>query len=212
MEKKVSQAVIKRLPRYHTHLQELRELGVTKISSRDLGEKMGLTASQVRQDFNCFGGFGQQGYGYPVDGLLESIGRILRLDEMKTAVLVGAGNLGSAIINNFNFLTNGFRLIAAFDVDPALIGTEISGVPVCAMDTLRDFCREHRPDVGVLTLPREYAHETAALLCDCGIRGIWNFTNIDLHLEIDTVPVENVHFAESLMVLSYRIGDRTKRD
>ena len=212
MEKKVSQAVIKRLPRYHTHLQELRELGVTKISSRDLGEKMGLTASQVRQDFNCFGGFGQQGYGYPVDGLLESIGRILRLGEMKTAVLVGAGNLGSAIINNFNFLTNGFRLIAAFDVDAGLIGTEISGVPVCAMDTLRDFCREHRPDVGVLTLPREYAHETAALLCDCGIRGIWNFTNIDLHLEIDTVPVENVHFAESLMVLSYRIGDRTKRD
>lgn len=212
MEKKVSQAVIKRLPRYHTHLQELRELGVTKISSRDLGEKMGLTASQVRQDFNCFGGFGQQGYGYPVDGLLESIGRILRLDEMKTAVLVGAGNLGSAIINNFNFLTNGFRLIAAFDVDAGLIGTEISGVPVRAMDTLRDFCREYRPDVGVLTLPREYAHETAALLCDCGIRGIWNFTNIDLHLEIDTVPVENVHFAESLMVLSYRIGDRTKRD
>ena len=212
MEKKVSQAVIKRLPRYHTHLQELRELGVTKISSRDLGEKMGLTASQVRQDFNCVGGFGQQGYGYPVDGLLESIGRILRLDEMNTAVLVGAGNLGSAIINNFNFLTNGFRLIAAFDVDTGLIGTEISGVPVCAMDTLRDFCREHRPDVGVLTLPREYAHETAALLCDCGIRGIWNFTNIDLHLDIDTVPVENVHFAESLMVLSYRIGDRTKRD
>ena len=130
MEKKVSQAVIRRLPRYHTHLRELQDMGVTKISSKDLGDKMGLTASQVRQDLNCFGGFGQQGYGYPVDGLLESIGQILKLDQIKTAVIVGTGNLGRAIVNNFNFFSNGFKLVAAFDSDPAVIGTEISGIPV----------------------------------------------------------------------------------
>ncbi|MBQ9926287.1 MAG: redox-sensing transcriptional repressor Rex, partial [Clostridia bacterium] len=139
MEKKVSQAVIRRLPRYHTHLSELQDMGITKISSKDLGDKMGLTASQVRQDLNCFGGFGQQGYGYPVDGLLDSIGQILKLDEMKSAVIIGAGNLGSAIINNFNFFKNGFRLVAAFDADPNLIGTEISGVPVYDVRELREF-------------------------------------------------------------------------
>lgn len=208
MEKKVSQAVIKRLPRYHTHLKELQAKGVTKISSKELGIKMGLTASQVRQDFNCFGGFGQQGYGYPVDGLIDSIGSILKLDVRKTAVIVGVGNLGRAIINNFNFFKNGFELTAAFDAMPQIIGTEISGIQVYDVAGLRDYCLEHHPDVGVLTLPKAYAHDTAALLCDCGIRGIWNFTNIDLHLEFDKVPVENVHFAESLMVLSYKLGER----
>ena len=208
MEKKVSQAVIRRLPRYHTHLSELQDMGITKISSKDLGDKMGLTASQVRQDLNCFGGFGQQGYGYPVDGLLDSIGQILKLDEMKSAVIIGAGNLGSAIINNFNFFKNGFRLVAAFDADPNLIGTEISGVPVYDIRELREFCTNNHPDVGVLTMPKKFARETAGILCDCGIRGIWNFTNIDLHLDIDAVPVENVHFAESLMVLSYKICEK----
>ena len=139
MEKKVSQAVIRRLPRYHTHLRELQDMGVNKISSKDLGDKMGLTASQVRQDLNCFGGFGQQGYGYPVDGLLESIGQILKLDQIKTAVIVGTGNLGRAIINNFNFFSNGFKLVAAFDADPDLVGTEISGVPVYDVRELRDY-------------------------------------------------------------------------
>lgn len=206
MEKKVSQAVIKRLPRYHTHLRELQKKGVTKISSKELGDKMGLTASQVRQDFNCFGGFGQQGYGYPVDGLIDSIGSILKLDKTKTAVIIGIGNLGMAIMNNFSFSMSGFRLIAAFDVDPSIVGTEISGVPVYDAKTLHEFCMENHPDVGVLTLPKRYAHDTAAILCDCGIKGIWNFTNIDLHLEFDKVPVENVHFSESLMVLSYRIS------
>ena len=206
MEKKVSQAVIRRLPRYHTHLSELKAMGVTKISSKELGERMGLTSSQVRQDFNCFGGFGQQGYGYPVDGLIESISFILGLDREKTAVIVGIGNLGRAIMNNFSFAENGFKLKAAFDTDKAVIGTTISGVPVYDASRLREYCLEHCPDVGVLTLPQKYAHETASILCDCGIKGIWNFTNTDLHLEFDTVPVENVHFSESLMVLSYKIG------
>ena len=205
MEKKVSQAVIRRLPRYHTHLSELQDMGITKISSKDLGDKMGLTASQVRQDLNCFGGFGQQGYGYPVDGLLDSIGQILKLDEMKSAVIIGAGNLGSAIINNFNFFKNGFHLVAAFDADPNLIGTEISGVPVYDVRELREFCTNNHPDVGVLTMPKKFARETAGILCDCGIRGIWNFTNIDLQLDVQDVPVENVNFSESLMVLSYRM-------
>ena len=208
MEKKVSQAVIRRLPRYHTHLRELQDMGVTKISSKDLGDKMGLTASQVRQDLNCFGGFGQQGYGYPVNGLLDSIGQILKLDQIKTAVIVGTGNLGRAIVNNFNFFSNGFKLVAAFDSDPAVIGTEISGIPVYDVRQLRDYCTANQPDVGVLTMPKKYAREVAGILCDCGIRGIWNFTNTDLHLDIDAVPVENVHFAESLMVLSYKIGEK----
>lgn len=208
MEKKVSQAVIKRLPRYHAHLEELQAAGVMKISSKDLGNKMGLTASQVRQDFNCFGGFGQQGYGYRVSNLIDSISSILNLDVKKTAVIVGVGNLGQAIMNNFSFVKAGFELIAAFDNDKSLIGKEVSGVKVYDVAELESFCRQNSPDVGVLTLPKQFAHETAARLCDCGIKGIWNFTNIDLHLEIDTVPVENVHFVESLMVLSYRLGEK----
>lgn len=212
MEKKVSQAVIKRLPRYHIHLKELQANGVTKISSRELGEKMGLTASQVRQDFNCFGGFGQQGYGYPVDSLIESIGSILHIDQKKSAVIIGVGNLGRAIINNFNFFKNGFQLTAAFDASPEVIGLDISGIHVYDIKDLRDYCMDKHPDVAVLTLPKAYAHDTAALLCDCGIKGIWNFTNIDLHLQFDQVAVENVHFAESLMVLSYRLGEKMDRE
>ncbi|MBQ5813241.1 MAG: redox-sensing transcriptional repressor Rex, partial [Clostridia bacterium] len=128
--------------------------------------------------------------------------------DEKNAVIIGAGNLGQAIINNFDFFQNGFRLIAAFDADPALIGTEISGVPVYDVKTLREYCSKNHPDVGVLTMPKIYAREIAGILCDCGISGIWNFTNTDLHLDIDAVPVENVHFAESLMVLSYKIGEK----
>ena len=210
MQKKqyISMSVIRRLPRYYHFLKELDRRGILRVSSKELAEKMGFTASQVRQDFNCFGGFGQQGYGYNVHYLYAKICEILGVSVGFKAVIIGAGNLGSAIINNFNFFKNGFRLVAAFDADPNLIGTEISGVPVYDIRELREFCTNNHPDVGVLTMPKKFARETAGILCDCGIRGIWNFTNIDLHLDIDAVPVENVHFAESLMVLSYKIGEK----
>ncbi len=206
MDKKVSQAVIRRMPKYYTHLKELQSQGVAKISSRDLGQQMGLTASQVRQDFNCFGGFGQQGYGYPVDGLIESISEILGLGRQKTVILIGVGNLGRALMNNFNYFQNGFELIAAFDRAPAIIGTTQQGTVVRDVAGLREFCLQNHPDVAVLTIPRESVHETAGLLIDCGIKGIWNFTNIELNLGLG-VKVENVHLAESLMVLSYMLGE-----
>ena len=206
MDKKVSQAVIRRMPKYYTHLKELQAQGVMKISSRDLGQQMGLTASQVRQDFNCFGGFGQQGYGYPVDGLIESISEILGLGRQKTVILIGVGNLGRALMNNFNYFQNGFELIGAFDRSPNIVGTTQQGTLVRDASELRAFCMEHHPDVAVLTIPRESVHEIAGLLCDCGVKGIWNFTNVELHLEYSDVKVENVHLAESLMVLSYKLS------
>lgn len=208
----ISKAVIRRLPRYFRYLRELLAAGIMRISSSELAERMHVTASQIRQDLNCFGGFGQQGYGYPVDSLIESIGSILHIDQKKSAVIIGVGNLGRAIINNFNFFKNGFQLTAAFDASPEVIGLDISGIHVYDIKDLRDYCMDKHPDVAVLTLPKAYAHDTAALLCDCGIKGIWNFTNIDLHLQFEQVAVENVHFAESLMVLSYRLGEKMGRE
>ena len=204
-EKKISMAVIRRMPRYYRYVNELHQEGVSRISSGALATKMGLTASQVRQDFNCFGGFGQQGYGYNVENLRSSIRAILKLDNDHTAVLIGAGNLGRALMTNFRFDQSGFRLTAAFDVRPELFGTKVAGVPVRDMQELESYVEHHRPHIAILTLPRALAREMAAKLCRLGIRGIWNFTGVDLHLDGISVPVENVHFSESLMTLSYRI-------
>ncbi|WP_458862223.1 redox-sensing transcriptional repressor Rex [Acidaminobacterium chupaoyuni] len=204
-EKKISMAVIRRMPRYYSYVNELYEEGTARISSGALAAKMGLTASQVRQDFNCFGGFGQQGYGYNVENLRASIREILKVDQNHKAVIIGAGNLGRALMTNFNFTSCGFALIGAFDVIPELEGTSIAGVPVYSMDKLTPFIEDHKPDIAILTLPRAAARDMAEKLCTMGIRGIWNFTNVDLHLDGLDVPVENVHFAESLMTLSYRI-------
>lgn len=205
MEKKISSAVVRRMPRYYRHLTELKGEGVERISSEALAGKMGLTASQVRQDFNCFGGFGQQGYGYNVDTLLRSIAAILHIDRGHTAVLIGVGNLGRALLRNFRFARYGFTVIGAFDPSPQQIGRTIGESVVLPLDELEGFVKDKSPDVAILTLPGGVAREMAANLVSWGIRGIWNFTNIDLHLEVSDVPVENVHFSESLLVLSYKL-------
>lgn len=172
-------AVIRRMPRYFRYVDELYQNGTARISSGALAAKMGLTASQVRQDFNCFGGFGQQGYGYNVENLRASIREILKLDNSHKAVLLGAGNLGRALMTNFNFAQSGFALTAAFDIKPELEGAQVAGVPVMAMSRLERYVAEENPDIAILTLPRHAAKEAADNLCRWGIRGIWNFTGVD---------------------------------
>ena len=204
----VSDAVIRRLPRYYRYLHDLHRKGIVRISSSSLGEKMGITASQIRQDLSCFGEFGQQGYGYNVEELRAEIGHILGVDRQHRVIVVGAGNLGRALINNFRFHDSGFLLEAAFDVSPNLIGTEVGGVPVLNMTELERFIPEHRPDVAVLTVPQAVAQSTANRLIDLGIRGFWNFTNVELTSTVENVRFEDVHFADSLLTLSYRITAR----
>lgn len=207
MERKqeVSKAVIQRMPRYYRNICDLKAEGVQRISSRALAERMGLTASQIRQDFNCFGGFGQQGYGYNVDKLLEELGAILGLQAGRTAILIGAGNLGRALLNNFDFAASGFRLLCAFDASPELIGKKYGSHEVRDSAGLYEYVSRRKPDVAVLTLPRDYAPDVARELVDHGIKGLWNFTGADLHLEGLGVPVENVHLSDSLMTLCHLV-------
>ena len=201
----VSYAVIRRLPRYYRYLDDLHLKGTVRISSSTLGEKMGITASQIRQDLSCFGEFGQQGYGYNVEELRTEIGHILGVDNQHSIIIVGVGNLGRALLKNFHFNDAGFVLQAAFDVSPALIGTEIAGTPILDMTELERFVPVHRPDVAVLTVPQAVAQSTASRLIELGIRGFWNFTNVELTSEMPNVRFEDVHFADSLLTLSYQI-------
>ena len=204
---KVSTAVIRRLPRYYRHLAELQKKGVVRISSGALGKSMGLTASQIRQDLFCFGEFGQQGYGYNVDVLREEIGNILGVNRGHTIVVVGAGNLGKALMGNFKFSHIGFRLAAAFDINEKTVGTTIAGTPVYHEDQLEGFVRSHHVDVGLLAVPRPVAQPVADKLVNAGVKGIWNFTNQELFLPgHEDVIVESVHFSESLLALSYMIS------
>lgn len=205
---KVSTAVIRRLPRYYRQLSELQESGVVRISSGALGRSMGLTASQIRQDLFCFGGFGQQGYGYKVDLLKEEIGEILGISRGHTLIVLGTGNLGRAIIRNFRFSANGFTLLAAFDIDPAVVGTQIAGVPIRHADELEDFAAANRVDVGLLTVPIAAAQRMGDRLVEAGVRGIWNFTNYELACARQDVIVESVHFSDSLLALNYMISQR----
>lgn len=210
---KVSIAVIRRLPRYYRHLSELRQQGAVRISSSALGKAMGLTASQIRQDLFCFGGFGQQGYGYNVEKLREEIGDILGINRGHTAVVLGVGNLGHALIQNFKFGNNGFRVEAAFDIDDDVIGTSVGNIPVYSIDELDDYLVQHRVDVGVITVPRSVAASMAERLVCGGVKGIWNFANVELKLEnAQDVVVENVHFADSLLTLSYMISKPANDD
>ncbi len=204
----VSDAVIRRLPRYYRYLDDLHGKGSVRISSSTLGEKMGITASQIRQDLSCFGEFGQQGYGYNVEELRSEIGHILGVDERHRIIVVGVGNLGRALIQNFHFHDAGFLLEAAFDVSPALVGREVAGVPVLDCIELERFVPAHKPDVAVLTVPQAVAQQTADRLISLGVRGFWNFTNVELSSEAENVRFEDVHFADSLLTLSYRITDR----
>lgn len=205
---KVSNHVIRRLPRYLRKLDELMGNGVSRISSFELGQQLGLTPSQIRQDFSCFGEFGQQGYGYNVAALHEQIGNILGINRGYTAILVGAGNIGHALMDNFCFSAWGFNLMSAFDIDPEIIGTEFNGVPIRSTEELEDYLKNNRVDVAVLTVPKEAAIRVTELLTSNGIEAIWNFTNVDLTAPDSPVIVENLHFSDSLLALSYYVSER----
>ncbi|MFR8544273.1 MAG: redox-sensing transcriptional repressor Rex [[Clostridium] scindens] len=201
----ISQAVIRRLPRYYRYLGELLENGVERISSNDLSKRMKVTASQIRQDLNNFGGFGQQGYGYNVKYLYTEIGKILGLEEDHNIIIIGAGNLGQALANYVAFEKRGFILKGIFDVNPRLEGVSIRGVPIRMMDGLKTFVQETDVEIAVLTIPKDKAIEVANMLVENGVRAIWNFAHTDLNLP-EYVIVENVHLSESLMQLSYNIS------
>ena len=204
-EHSISKVVVKRLPRYYRYLGDLLEAKVERISSNELSDMMNVTASQIRQDLNNFGGFGQQGYGYNVKYLYNEIGKILGLDKVYNMVIIGAGNLGQALANYVKFEKRGFWIKGIFDVNPRLEGVTIRGVQIRMMDELSSFIRDNDVEIGVLTIPKEKAIEVANLLVDNGVRAIWNFAHTDLNLP-DNVIVENVHLSESLMQLSYNIS------
>ena len=204
-EKEISQAVIRRMPRYYRYLGELLEDGVERISSNDPSKRMNVTASQIRQDLNNFGGFGQQGYGYNVKFLYEEIGKILGLNQKHNIIVIGAGNLGQALANYVKFEKLGFVITALFDVNPALEGVTVRGIKIHMLDELEDYCKDHVVDIAALTMPKEKADAIANRLVNLGIQAIWNFAHVDLDLIDKDVVVENVHLSDSLMQLSYNI-------
>lgn len=201
----ISNSVIKRLPRYYRFLGELKNQGVTRISSRELSEKMGLTASQIRQDLNCFGGFGQQGYGYNINLLEEEIAKILGLDVPKNAILIGMGNLGKAVTMHMNFENKGFRIVGLFDSKESLVGQVVRNLPIRNTADLDEFCRENRPQVAILCIPKNAAADIAEQLINLGIKAFWNFSHYDMSLNHKDIVVENVHLSDSLMTLSYQM-------
>lgn len=205
MEKEISQAVIRRMPRYYRYLGELIDAGTERISSSGLSSRMNVTASQIRQDLNNFGGFGQQGYGYNVKYLYEEIGKILGLNEKHHMIIVGAGNLGQALANYIEFEKFGFIIIAIFDINPALKGQSVRGVKIHMLDDMDDFVKNEKVDIAALTLPKSQADTMANRLAGLGVSAIWNFANVDLDLAGKDVVVESVHLSDSLMQLSYNI-------
>lgn len=209
MEKKknISMAVIKRLPKYHRYLQELMKNDVDRISSKELGEKIGFTASQIRQDLNCFGDFGQQGYGYNVRELYNQIVSILGLDQNYKTIMVGAGNIGQAIANYTSFVRLGIELVGIFDVNPKVIGTKIRDIKIDAESNLREYLKSNNIDIGIICVPKINAQRVCDELVAGGIKGIWNFAPVDLIVPND-VNVENVHLSESLSTLIYLLHTR----
>ena len=207
MEKKknVSMAVIKRMPKYYRYLGELVKNDVDRISSKELGEKIGFTASQIRQDLNNFGDFGQQGYGYNVKELHNQIGAILGVGKEYNAVLIGAGNIGQAIANYSRFTDIGLWITAIFDANPKLVGMRIRDVEIKDIDELKGYLEENHIDMGILCVPRINAQKVCDVVVNGGVRGIWNFAPIDLHVP-ETVKVENVHLSESLLTLVYQMN------
>ena len=203
--KEISKAVIKRLPRYYRYLGELLEENVERISSNDLSKKMKVTASQIRQDLNNFGGFGQQGYGYNVKYLYTEIGKILGLDTQHPMIILGAGNLGQALANDVDFEKRGFKLVGIFDVNPVLEGMAVRGIEIRMLSDLPLFLKENLVEIAILTLPKNRAKEMADILIENGVKAIWNFAHVDLDTP-DDVIVENVHLSESLMTLSYNLS------
>ncbi len=203
----VSNSVIKRLPRYYRFLGELKNKGVVRISSKDLSNKMGFTASQIRQDLNCFGGFGQQGYGYNIESLYNEIGNILGVNKTRKAIIIGAGNLGKAVALHMSFEQRGFNVIGIFDKNKALTGQMLRGLPIRHIDGLFDFCKDNSPTVAVLCISSPAAEELAPQLVELGIKGFWNFSHYDIASNHPNVAVENVHLSDSLMTLSYHVSN-----
>lgn len=211
MGKEISQAVIRRMPRYYRYLGDLLDEGVERVSSNELSEKMKVTASQIRQDLNNFGGFGQQGYGYNVQYLYDEIGKILGLEKQHNIIVIGAGNLGQALANYSKFRKLGFMIIGLFDVNPALTGTIQGGIPIMMLDELEDFVASHQIDIAAFTMPKHSADSIANRLVKLGIRAIWNFAHVDLDLMDQNVVVENVHLSDSLMQLSYNMRCKNEK-
>lgn len=207
MNKQVSISVIRRMPRYYRFLGDLLKNGVQRVSSRELSVRMGLTASQIRQDLNCFGGFGQQGYGYNVALLHSEIGRILGLDKNYKTILIGVGNLGRAVANHMEFDGKGFSLIGLFDINKQIVGDVVRGVTIQHVDKMEDFCRRERPEVAILCTPRTATRLLVEKLVAAGVRGFWNYSHYDIAMDHPEVAVENVHLGDSLMTLCYRVKD-----
>ena len=211
MEKDISQAVIRRMPRYYRYLGELLDEGVERISSNDLSNRMKVTASQIRQDLNNFGGFGQQGYGYNVQYLYDEIGKILGLDRQHNIIVIGSGNLGQALANYTKFEKLGFKIVALFDVNPELKGKSVRDIPILMLSELDDYCANNQVDIAALTMPKSKADSIAQKLVDLGVTAIWNFAHVDLDIEKnEEVVVESVHLSDSLMQLSYNIVKNSK--
>ena len=200
--KRIPDIVIKRLPIYYRFLTNLHQMGISRVSSTDLGKKMGITSSQVRQDFFNFGSFGLQGYGYDVDQLRQEIGNILGLDTRHTLIIIGAGHLGQALARHSAFEKDGYSVVGIFDVNPHLIGQEIRDIKVMHVNKITDFVKSNTVDIAVITVPRTYAKEVADLVTELGIKGIWNFTSVKLTVP-DDAAVENIHLSDSLMALGY---------
>ena len=208
----ISNSVIRRLPRYYRFLGELENNGYVRISSRELSEKMGLTASQIRQDFNCFGEFGQQGYGYNVSDLRFEIGKILGLNVQTPMILLGAGNLGTAIASHIDFKNKGFDLIGAFDSNPELVGKKIVSLSVCDISELEKFCNDNKPVAAILCIPMTAAEKMVDTLIGYGIKAFWNYTHYDIRINHENVAVENVHLGDSLTTLSYGLTTLTEQE
>lgn len=204
----ISLPVVKRLPRYYSNLEELMREGVLRISSSELAGRMKITASQIRQDLNHFGGFGQQGYGYNVSDLYHEIGRILGVDQRLKVILVGVGNIGKAIATQVNFSKRGCELIGLFDIDKSVVGQVVAGKRVCDTSDLSDFCIINKPEIAILCIPKSQAYSVAEKLIDSGVTSFWNFSHFDLNVYFDGIIVENVHLGDSLMTLKYRTNNK----
>lgn len=208
----ISNSVIRRLPRYYSFLGELEDQQISKISSRELSERMHLTASQIRQDLNCFGGFGQQGYGYNVSELRKEIGRILGVDKHRKTILIGAGNLGTALAVHINFEKSGCSLIGIFDSNKKIVGNPLGKLTITDIDDLEKFCRENKPEVAVLCIPKSVTKEIVDRLTELGVRSFWNFSHYDINVEHKNIIVENVHLGDSLLTLSYGVNNNLDND
>ena len=208
----ISNSVIRRLPRYYRFLGELEDQQISKISSRELSERMHLTASQIRQDLNCFGGFGQQGYGYNVSELRKEIGRILGVDKHRKTILIGAGNLGTALAVHINFEKSGCSLIGIFDSNKKIVGNPLGKLTISDIDDLEKFCRENKPEVAVLCIPKSVTKEIVDRLTELGVRSFWNFSHYDINVEHKNIIVENVHLGDSLLTLSYGVNNNLDND